>query len=401
MTQDPTAPFVLSAFSVDPELTPREVAPGISTVRALANASWVRTPEGVVVIDTGVAPGLGERILGRIREQADAPVRAVVYTHGHVDHVMGAGPFVEQGAIVYAHENVARRFDRYTLLSDHINHINSVQFGLDIRGMKRTFEYPVQHYHDRTQFDVGGTTFELIAGMGETDDATVVWVPAMRAVFAGDFLVGSFPNIGNPYKVVRYEREWFEMLERILALDPEVIVPGHGRPMQRGAEMTQMLRDNIDALRFLHEQVVWHLNNASTLERAVAEICLPQHLEESPHLRQVYSRIEFAVMNVWRRYTGWYDNHPVSLFPRRRAGFARAVRSLIGDDAKIVAEARALHDAGDQLLALELVHVILDDEPAQPEARALADDVLRALAAGDECLMSANAWRAHLGGRRQ
>jgi alkyl sulfatase BDS1-like metallo-beta-lactamase superfamily hydrolase len=311
---------------------------------------------------------------------------------------MGAKPFVAEGATIYAHENVARRFDRYTLLSDHINHINSVQFGANIRGMKRTFEYPMVHYHDTMSFAVGDTTFELIGGMGETDDATVVWVPSMRAVFAGDFLVGSFPNIGNPYKVVRYEREWFEMLERILALDPEVIVPGHGKPMHRGPEMTQMLRDNIDALRLIHERVVWHLNNASTLERAVDDIRLPKDLEQSPYLRQVYSRVEFAVMNVWRRYTGWYDNHPASLFPRRRAGFARAVRSLIGDDGKITADARALHDAGDQLLALELLHVILDDEPEQPEARALADEVLKSLAAGDECLMSANAWRAHMGG---
>jgi alkyl sulfatase BDS1-like metallo-beta-lactamase superfamily hydrolase len=388
--------YALDDFRMDPELQPREVAPGITTVRAFANASWVTTPDGVVVVDTGVAPAIGERVLGRIREATDRPVRAVVYTHGHVDHVMGARPFLADGGTIYAHENVARRFDRYTLLGDHFNHINSVQFGGDLTGVKRTFEYPAVSYHDSTSFDVGGVTFELIAGMGETDDATVVWVPSMRAVFAGDFLIGSFPNVGNPYKVVRYEREWFEMLERIMALDPEVIVPGHGRPMHRGQEMRQALQDNIDALRFIHERVVWHLNNASTLERAVADIRLPSHLQESPHLRQIYSRVEFAVMNVWRRYAGWYDESPTTLFPRRRKDFASAVRSMIGDDEKILVEARTLHEASDQLLALELLHVILDAEPDHAGASALEREVLGALAAGDECLMSANAWRAHL-----
>ena len=101
-------------------------------------------------------------------------------------------------------------------------------------------------------------------------------------------------------------------------------------------------------------------------------------------------------MNVWRRYAGWYDESPTTLFPRRRKDFARAVRSMIGDDEKILAEARTLHDGSDQLLALELLHVILDAEPEHPAASALEREVLGALAAGDECLMSANAWRAHL-----
>lgn len=386
-------PFRLSGFSVDPDFRVTELAPNVRTVRVLANSAWVTTDEGVVVVDTGVAPQIGERVLGRIRESTDRPVKAIVYTHGHIDHVMGAKPMLADGGTIYAHENVRRRFDKYVLLREHISHINKVQFGGD---GPREFVYPINEYHDRTSFKLGGMTFELMSGMGETDDATVVWVPEIRALFAGDFLVGSFPNIGNPYKVVRYEREWFEMLERILALDPEVIVPGHGQPLTRGPEMRQALQDNIEVLRFIHEQVAWHLNHQSTLEQAVAEIRLADHLAKSPYLQQVYSRIEFAVMNVWRRYAGWYDNSPTTLFPRRRRDFARAVRSLIGDDGKIVAEARTLHDAGDQLLALELLHVILDDEAEHPDAKPLERDVLQALAAGDECLMSANAWRAHL-----
>lgn len=397
MTADaPPAPTPSTTSASTPNSAPPRSPPTSSPSAPSPTPAGSPTDEGVVVVDTGVAPGIGERVLARIREQTDKPVRAVVYTHGHVDHVMGARPFVAAGAQVYAQQNVARRFDRYKLLEDHFNHINSVQFGRDISGTRRTFEYPAIHYHDHAQFALGGVNFELIAGMGETDDATVVWVPSMRAVFAGDFLIGSFPNVGNPYKVVRYEREWYEMLERIVALDPEVIVPGHGRPMTRGADMKQALQDNIDALKFIHQRVVWHLNHASTLEHAVADIRLPQHLQQSPHLRQIYSRVEFAVMNVWRRYAGWYDESPTTLFPRRRRDFAASIRSLIGDDAKIVAEARGLHAAGDQLLALELLHVILDAEPAQPEASALEQDVLKALANGDECLMSANAWRSHI-----
>lgn len=395
MTSQPSPRYGLDDFGVDQELRPYDVADNIATVRAFGNSSWVITDEGVVMVDTGVAPQIGERVLGRLRERTNRPVRAVVYTHGHVDHVLGAAPFVAEGAVVHAHENVARRFDRYRELNDHINHINSVQFGLNIRGVQRTYEYPAVQHHNGARFSLGGLTFELLAGMGETDDATVIWIPEQRTVFAGDFLIGSFPNVGNPYKVIRYEKEWYEMLERILALDPEVIVPGHGHVMRRGPEMRQALQDNIDALRFIHERVVWHLNNASTLEQAVDDIRLPAHLQQSPHLRQVYSRVEFAVMNVWRRYAGWYDNTPTSLFPHRRKGFAKAIRSLIGDDARILDEVRALHHAGDQLLALEMVHVILDDEPEHAEAQALENDVLASLAAGDECLMSANAWRAH------
>ena len=374
------------------EVAPEEVGPGIYATRGFGNAGWIVTDEGVVVVDTGVAPQLGARLREAVARTTDRPVRAVIYTHGHHDHVLGAPALVEEGTEVIAHENVPERFRRYTLTRDHINRINGIQFGRDLTGRTYQYVYPTVTYHQRYELVLGGRRIELFHGKGETDDATVVHVPDARAVFAGDFLIGSFPNVGNPYKVVRYEREWYETLERVRDLRPAAVVPGHGKILREGQELEEVLRDTVEVLRFLHTETVRHINQGSTLEEAVESIRLPEHLAQSPHLAQTYSRVEFAVANIWRRYCGWYDYNPAHLLPAPRREVAAEVAALIGDDGRVLARARALHGEGRSQVALELLDLILlrreDDRPA----RALRAEILEALAAQDACLMSRDAY---------
>ena len=71
--------------------------------------------------------------------------------------------------------------------------------------------------------------------MGETDDATWVWMPTRRLAMVGDLIVSSMPNTGNPNKVQRYTLEWAETLEAIAKCGPRYVLPGHG-PAYRGEQ---------------------------------------------------------------------------------------------------------------------------------------------------------------------
>ena len=352
--------------------------------------SWVVTGDGVVIIDPGMY-----RICSMIKEEisreTDQTLRYLVYSHGHVDHIGGAAAFTEDGPEVISHENVIPRLERYQLTADYIRRINSIQFHFEIPRGRYTPVYPTVTYRDEYNFQLGGKTFELFHGKGETDDHTLVWIPESRTVFCGDLLEASFPNLGNPFKVMRYAEEWVGALERTLALEPDFAVGGDLIITDK-RKLTEVFREHIELLRFLQDSVVQAANEGKNLEQMMEEIQLPPHLENSPNLRQVYSRREFAIYNIWKRYCGYFDFSPSGLLPRPKRELAGVVRELIGSDETVLKKAEDLMEDGWLQLALETLDIILRVDYENMAARRLRSSILKKLAETDMCLMSRNVW---------
>jgi glyoxylase-like metal-dependent hydrolase (beta-lactamase superfamily II) len=376
------------------DMTAREVGRGVYWLGAGSCAGWVETADGVVVVDAGFNR---PEVIGELRRTTDKPVTAVIYTHGHEDHVFTEERFAEFGTAgtrVIAHGFVPERLSKYEMLRDHIRRTNAVQFHRPFETMSSAvrYRYPDVTYWDSYTLDAGGRRIELFHGRGETDDATVVHVPDAGVIFAGDFLISSWPNLGNPYKVPRYCRGWYETLQRMQALGPRVLAPGHGLALVEGKEAGRCLDDTIAALRYLHDEVVRRLNEGQPLERMVAEVRLPRELEDSPYLRQVYSRMEFAVIEIQRGYTGWYDGDPADLLPAPRLALAPHLRELIGDDTAILSRSQLLWDRGERHAAIELLQVLLRADPDHPAGRAHRLRYMETLLAEDRCLMSRGVW---------
>jgi len=359
--------------------------------------SWVITEDGVVIIDPG-----SYRVCTMLKDELDKagqPVRYLIYTHAHGDHIGGAAAFLDQEPKVIAHENTLERLRRYEVTARYIRRINSTQFHFNIPAgtPQRRFPpvYPTDTYHHEYRFELGGKTFELFHAKGETDDFTVVWVPQLKAVFLGDLLEASFPNLGNPFKVMRYAREWAMALEKALALKPEFAIGGDC-VLTDNKEINEVLSVNIELLNYLEDSVVRAANDGHNLEQMIEEIQLPPHLADSPYLRQVYSRREFAIYNIWRRYCGYFDFSPSGLLPRPRREIAGVVRQLIGDDQAILHKAEELMHQGQLQLALETLDVILKVDYDDIAARRLRHEILQKMVETDECLMSRNAWVHYL-----
>ncbi|WP_310831428.1 alkyl sulfatase dimerization domain-containing protein [Paenibacillus pedocola] len=360
----------------------------------LGNAGFVITGEGVVVIDSTVSAAGGEAVLAEIRKLTDLPIRYLIYTHGHEDHVGGAAVFKREGATVIGHTNVAPRFDRYSRLRDHHVSINTLQFqSVDFAGDKPSYVYPDIAYDKEYTFELGGRTFRLVHAKGETDDATIVYIPEDRVVYIGDFIIWTFPNVGNPNKVLRYAREWYETLDRVLSWQPRIIAPGHGPSLTEPGIINKALRDTSDALRFLEEQTVIHINKGSSEETAILNIQLPEHLEQSPFLRQVYGTREFVIRGIYRRYTGWYNGNPTHLAPAPQEQVRQAVLELIGDGAKILAKAENLKAKGELQLALHIVDLLIGESGKSDEARTLKADLLLELSDRSQNLFYHNYYR--------
>ncbi len=369
--------------------------PDVHVARILiANASWVNTTEGTVVIDTLLHPVVAGKMLARIRETG-GPIKYVIYTHGHGDHVGGAQTFLEDSPEIIGQRLITERFETYRILAEHRARIGAMQFNLPQRqprpgGPSRVM--PTRTYDETMTFTLGDKTFELYHARAETDDATWVFVPEIKTAFVGDLIIAGFPNIGNPWKPTRFALPWARALEAVRDKEPELVVAHGGRPVYQGPEAREILDVNIEAIYSIHDQVVDYINQDIPVDEMIHMVKLPEHLRQHPFLPFVYSRPEFAVYNIYRWYHGYFDHNPAHLLPRPDREVNEEIFNLIGSAEAIIKRSRELFDRGQAQLALQVLDVLLKKEPDHIEARRLHLDILEVLHEQDYCLMSRNTW---------
>ncbi|MEZ5219821.1 MAG: MBL fold metallo-hydrolase, partial [Ilumatobacteraceae bacterium] len=266
------------------ELT--EVAEDLAVVESFSHVWIVRTEEGLVLFDTS-----GERTAGRVvealRSWSSEPVHTLVYTHGHIDHVGGAGAFLADAERrghprpqVIGHRNVRPRFARYRATNGYNLAINRRQFapgrriegfglGQDAQFLPSDTPDPDREIEDTDVLEVGGQRFVLRHDRGETDDHLWTEWEGRNVLFVGDFLVWNFPNCGNPQKVLRYPAEWAAALRSMLARSPELVAPAHGLPVPGLDRAGVVLDSTAGALEGLVAAVIERLNADATLDEVL------------------------------------------------------------------------------------------------------------------------------------
>jgi alkyl sulfatase BDS1-like metallo-beta-lactamase superfamily hydrolase len=356
-----------------------ELAPGVVFLHTFANMTLVRTGAGLLLVDTSNYAARA-RTFALVRAIDPAPITAAIYTHGHADHALGLPPFLaEAGARgwprprIVGHRNVAARFARYRRTNAYNALINARQFGIE-PSWPMDYDTPDVVYDTTLSFTTGEVTLELRHARGETDDHTWIWWAERRILWTGDQFIWVAPNAGNPQKVQRYAADWAASLRAMQALEPELLIPGHGVPIIGRARIAQALGDTAEWLEALEGQTVARMNAGATLDAILAEVRPPAHLAGRPYLQAVYDEPEYVVRNVWRLYGGWWDGVPSHLKPAREAAIGGEVARLAGGVEHLVARARELAAAGDLALAAHLIDwavAVAPDDHAAHATRAL------------------------------
>jgi glyoxylase-like metal-dependent hydrolase (beta-lactamase superfamily II) len=177
-------------------------------------AMFVVTRQGVIATDPVAygRPTGGQAYVDEIRKITKAPIRYLVYSHHHLDHIAGGKAFKDAGATIIAHRNARRRLAA-------INDPNT--------------PLPDRVVGDYTALNLGGTTLELrYLGLNHSDSTLVMRLPREKIVFIVDTIpVGTVPGRGM---IDFHPLETETFMRRVLALDWERLIPGHpGQPNDR------------------------------------------------------------------------------------------------------------------------------------------------------------------------
>ncbi|MEQ9004142.1 MAG: alkyl sulfatase dimerization domain-containing protein, partial [Pseudomonadales bacterium] len=242
-------------------------------------------------------------------------------------------------------------------------------------------------YTDRLPLDVGGLEVELIHARGETDDHTWSWIPARKAICAGDFFIWNFPNAGNPQKVQRYPAEWAAAMRAMAAQGAELFLPAHGLPIAGAERIRRVLTEVADALEHLVRETIALMNEGARLNDIIHTVSIDPAVLEKPYLRPMYDEPEFVVRNIWRLYGGWYDGNPAHLKPARETALASELADLAGGAIKLAERARALAEQ-DPRLACHLAELAAQAAPDDKAVHGIRAEVYQARRDRETSLMA-------------
>ncbi len=365
---------------------------GIHVVGGMGNALSVETPDGIVQVDTGQHEAQAREMIARLREISDAPVCAIVYSHGHLGYNSAAAVWVEDAALRgdppprrIAHENLVRRWQRYRETEGLQRYFVELQFRVPRGGVPGPLPLPMPGETFRNELELGSgeNRLQVLWAPSETDDAVAIWLPEKRILYGGAAVTPSIPNVGTPLRSLRDPVRWADTLERLADLEPRLVIMEFGPPLEDPARIQAILRRTAEALRYLRREVVERLNRGLGIEEIIHDVEYPADLFDQPWMTPLYGCPEYIVRDIYRAETGWWDRNPTHLHPAHPDTAGAAVLSAIADRGAVLDRARALAAEGETQLALHVVDVLAlapGDDPDVVAARALKAELCRELA---------------------
>ena len=277
---------------------------GTGAMTVMSNSLVIINDDHVMLVDTSVTPAAARALVGQIKADLTAkPIRYVFNSHYHFDHAHGNQIFGD-GVEIIGHEYVRmmhlsnaleQRTNRSfnSVIPDQITELKGeiaqttdpaarepLEMDLRVReahwnALKETVLTPPNvTYRDALTLHKGGREVQLrFVGRGHTGGDTMVFLPAERIVFTGDFFLGAPGGPRLPFMGDAYADEWPQSIERLKGLDFDVIVPGHGTPFREREQLTYLQH----YLRDLWSQVASFRNQGLSVEQATERVDMSRH----------------------------------------------------------------------------------------------------------------------------
>jgi glyoxylase-like metal-dependent hydrolase (beta-lactamase superfamily II) len=238
---------------------------------------FIVTPAGVIATDPiGERRPAAKAYIEEIQKITKAPIKYVIYSHSHFDHIAGGQPFKDLGAVFVAHRNAKAR----------------------IAALKPAdVVVPDQEVDGKRNITLGGTTLELnYVGKNHSDSTLVMRLPKEKIIFTVDWI----PIQGVQFRGMAdtYVPDIEEGLKRVIGMDWETLIPGHPGPGGKQTGTKENAREELAYLQDLSAAVRQAVNENKSYADAQKEIKLPKY-ETWPNYGA------FLPMNIERYFDFW------------------------------------------------------------------------------------------------
>lgn len=340
----------------------------------LANSILIEGAEGNIIVDCMESNESAAKVKAEFDKISNKPIKALIYTHNHADHIFGAGTMAgEDSPEIYSHELTNYYIDRllnvvrpiigqrssrmFGTSLDNDSHVNcGIGPRLDANvNTTRSLLRPTVTFKDELEVEIEGVNIKLIHAPGETNDQLFVWIADRKILLPGDNIYKAFPNLytirGTSYRDVKM---WSASLDKMRFLNPEVLIPSHTQPIKGVEKIQEILRDYRDAIQFVHDQTIRQMNNGLMPDELAEKVVLPKHLSQSPYLQEFYGRVDWSVKSIFSGYLGWFDGNSSTLLPLPVKEKAEKMAALAGGQQQLWDNAVTASQNEEYQWALEL-----------------------------------------------
>ena len=403
------------APTIHPKLTEhsQKMVPGVYQVAdkvylaygyALTSPAMIVGDDGVIIVDPTEDVTTSKRAFAELRKFSDKPVKAVIYSHWHIDHYAGVKAFttpeaVESGEVqIIAHkdflDNMIRNasggtgpiiqarvvYSLGTLLDKGPGGTINGGLGPQFIAKDPSLIAPNVLVDDVLETTIAGVRMEIRWLPSEAPDEIAVWLPELEVLHTVEILQGeSFPNL-HTVRGTRYRdmELWFQSIDVMRELYPaKYTVASHGRPISGYQEVADTLTAYRDAIQYVYDQSLRYINKGYLPDDLVEVVKLPKHLAEHPWLGDFYGGVPHSVRQVYTGELGWFNGDPTFLAPLHPRESSKRYVEMMGGRDDVYEAAKAAAEAGDHQWAAELTTHIIRLDPDDKQARLLKAKALR------------------------
>ncbi len=388
-----------------------EVTEGVYQVRGydMTNITFIKGDTGWIVFDPLMSVECAQAAKQLVDEQLGVyPVRAIVYSHSHVDHFGGVEGIVTAEQV--AAENIpiiAPEGFEYHAVSENI-------YAGTAMGRRAFYQYgttltPGEQGRLAIGIGMGQSTGRIsylsptdsITKTGETrviDGVTMVfqltpgteapaemntWFPEKKALWLAENCTATLHNLYTLRGAqVRDGNAWAYYIMEALNLyghEAEVVFQSHNWPHWGNDVIEEYMTNTAAVYKFINDQTLFYINQGYTANEIAHMIELPEDLEKVWYTRQYYGTLEHNAKAVYQKFMGWYDANPIHLNALPPTEYAVKLVEYLGDTGRVLDMARADYAKGEYQWVAEITNALVYADPENLEARYLCADALEQL----------------------
>lgn len=368
-----------------------------------SNIFFIEGSDGIIVIDSGWSAEAAARALADYRKISTKPIEALIYSHGHGDHLGGAKVFVNENPqhpvkIYAAHSWTEQQAHFNSALAPHVTMRAAAQLGallpdskegrvnigvgkMQINDVHIEFIPPTVEIEDHKTIVIADIPIEFIPLASETIDQLLLWFPQDKVMHAGDVAASTLPILSTPRNEPdRSPQGFINAMQLMLDKPLESLIAGHSLPVLGRENAIEALNVQRDAAQFIYDQTIRALNMNLGPREAAEFVQLPSHLANHPLLTESYHRASWLVRGLYARYGGWFSGDAVDLNPLKKREEAERMVILAGGAESILSQAETAFQQSDFQWSAQLANYMLNAGIEEKSAKALKIASLRAMA---------------------